>query len=166
MNYHTITHDDMLNGEGLRVVLWLSGCSHKCKGCHNPETWDPNGGIKFDDDAKQEIFDELSKKYISGITFTGGDPFYKDNISEVRELISEIKNKFPNKTIWLYTGYTINELLDNKIDVSNIDVLIDGEFQIDKSEYNENLHWVGSYNQRVIDIKKCNLKSHIIELYK
>ena len=75
MRYHNITKDDMLNGEGLRVVLWVAGCTHKCKNCQNPETWDINGGIPFDSAAKEELFEALNKDYISGITFSGGDPF-------------------------------------------------------------------------------------------
>ena len=73
MRYHNITKDDMLNGEGLRVVLWVSGCPHRCKGCHNPQTWDPESGIPFDKEAEQELFEVLSRDYISGITFSGGD---------------------------------------------------------------------------------------------
>ena len=79
MRYHNITKDDMLNGDGLRVVLWVAGCGHHCKGCQNPITWDPNGGIPFDDAAKAEIFEQLDKDYISGITFSGGDPLYEAN---------------------------------------------------------------------------------------
>ena len=76
MRYHNITKDDMLNGDGLRVVLWVSGCDHCCKECHNPITWDPNGGLVFDEEAKEELFEELKKDYVSGITFSGGDPLY------------------------------------------------------------------------------------------
>ena len=104
MRYHNITKDDMLNGDGLRVVLWVAGCSHCCKECQNPITWDPNGGILFDQAAKKEIFDQLDQSYISGITFSGGDPLYVHNILEVTALAKEIKEKYPNKTIWLYTG--------------------------------------------------------------
>ena len=92
MRYHNITKDDMLNGDGLRVVLWVSGCSHCCKECQNPVTWDPNSGILFDESAKQEIFEQLEKAYISGITFSGGDPLYVQNISEVTKLAKEIKD--------------------------------------------------------------------------
>ena len=92
MNYHNITKDDMLNGEGLRVVLWLSGCTHRCPGCHNPQTWDVTSGIPFDAEAKAEIFTELDKDYISGITFSGGDPLHPSSINEVGQLIKELKN--------------------------------------------------------------------------
>ena len=106
MRYHNITKDDMLNGDGLRVVLWVSGCSHCCKGCQNPITWDVNGGVVFDESAKQEIFDQLDKPYISGITFSVGDPLHSANRMDVRTLMAEIREKYPNKTIWLYTGGT------------------------------------------------------------
>ena len=82
MNYHNITKDDMLNGDGLRVVLWVAGCSHKCAECQNPATWDPNGGLVFDEAARQEIVEQLEMNYIHGITFTGGDPLYEANIDE------------------------------------------------------------------------------------
>lgn len=107
MNYLKIEHEDVCNGTGLRVVLWLSGCSHHCYNCQNPQTWNPNSGIPFDEAAKQEIFDELSKDYISGITITGGDPLYESNLSDVLSLIKEIRISFPEKTIWLYTGYKL-----------------------------------------------------------
>ena len=88
MRYHNITKDDMLNGDGLRVVLWVAGCDHCCKECHNPVTWDPNGGLFFDEKAKAEIFEELEKDYISGITFSGGDPLHSANAYEVMMPVS------------------------------------------------------------------------------
>ena len=99
MRYHNITKDDMLNGDGLRVVLWVAGCSHRCRECHNPLTWDPDGGLLFDEAARQEIFAQLDKKYISGITFSGGDPLHPANRSEVQGLMTEVKERYPNKTI-------------------------------------------------------------------
>lgn len=150
MRYHNITKDDMLNGDGLRVVLWVSGCSHCCKECHNQVTWDPNGGLLFDEAAKQEIFEELSKDYISGITFSGGDPLHGNNIYEVTELAKEIRETYPDKTIWLYTGALWEEIAHSEI-VMYLDVLVDGEFEADKAD--AALHWKGSANQRVIDVK-------------
>lgn len=151
MRYHNITKDDMLNGDGLRVVLWVAGCTHCCKECHNPQTWDPNGGIPFDEKARQEIFEQLGQDYISGITFSGGDPLHSANQMVVRELISEIKEKYPNKTVWLYTGDTWEKILHYPI-VRNIDVLVDGEFRIEEKDVK--LCWKGSKNQRVIDVQK------------
>lgn len=151
MRYHNITKDDMLNGDGLRVVLWVAGCTHCCKECHNPQTWDPNGGIPFDELARQEIFEQLDHDYISGITFSGGDPLHAANQMEVRELVSEIKEKYPNKTVWLYTGDTWEKILYYPI-VRNIDVLVDGEFHFEEKDVK--LCWKGSSNQRVIDVQK------------
>ena len=151
MNYHNITKDDMLNGNGLRVVLWVAGCSHHCKGCQNPITWDPSGGLLFDDSAKAEIFEQLEQSYINGITFSGGDPLHCANREVITELAKEIKEKYPGKTIWLYTGYTFEEIQDMEI-LKYTDVLVDGRFEIDKLDVN--LMWRGSSNQRVIGVKK------------
>lgn len=151
MRYHNITKDDMKNGEGLRVVLWLSGCSHKCPGCHNQITWDPNDGLLFDDAAKKEIFDQLDKNYISGITFSGGDPLHEANYEEVGKLIQEIRENFPKKTIWMYTGYTwesIQAFDPRRAIVNQVDVLVDGPFI--KNLLDVNYPWAGSTNQRVI----------------
>lgn len=161
MRYHNITKDDMLNGDGLRVVLWVAGCEHCCKECHNPITWDPNGGLEFTESERQEIFTELSKDYISGITFSGGDPLHYQNVTEVTALAREIKENYPDKTIWLYTGSTWEEISSMEI-VNYVDVLVDGEFKID--EFDANLHWKGSANQRVIDVP-ATLKEKKIVLH-
>ena len=163
MNYHNITKDDMLNGDGLRVVLWVSGCSHGCKGCHNQVTWDPEDGLPFDEDAKQEIFEELKKSYISGITLSGGDPLFPGNRSTIGELITEIKNKFPEKTVWLYTGFTWEEVMEVDLPfLPLVDILVDGRFV--ESLQDNKLHWKGSSNQRVIDVQ-ASLELHRIVLY-
>lgn len=141
----------MLNGDGLRVVLWVAGCAHGCPGCHNPITWDPEGGLPFDEEAKQEIFDELDKDYVSGITFSGGDPLHEANVRQVTALAKEIREKYPNKTIWLYTGSLWKEVKDLEI-AKYLDVLVDGEFQEEKKD--NTLHWKGSANQMVIDVPK------------
>lgn len=159
MRYHNITKDDMLNGSGLRVVLWVAGCGHHCPGCHNPITHDPSGGIPFDDAAKEEIFAELRKDYINGITFSGGDPLHPINVNEIGELIAEINAKFPNKTKWLYTGYTYEQISSLPF-ISMLDVVCDGRFEIDK--YDPKIHWVGSSNQRVIDIKATKREGRIV----
>lgn len=153
MNYSAIKKCDIANGEGIRVVLFVSGCDHYCNGCHNKETWNPDNGKAFTDDTLQEIFKELDKDYISGITISGGDPFYKYNILDIYSLIIEIKEQYPNKSIWIYTGYTLDELLSkNSIFINvilrTIDVLVDGP-------YIENLKditykWAGSTNQQIL----------------
>ena len=159
MNYHNITKTDMLNGDGLRVVLWLSGCSHKCKGCQNEETWDPCSGLKFDEKAKEELLCELKKDYISGITFSGGDPLFESNRQEVGALMEEIAKTFPNKSIWCYTGYTFEQIKDLPF-ISYIDVLVDGMFIECKKELG--LKWKGSSNQRVIDVKQTLKKNEVV----
>ena len=107
MNYHDIKHDDMNNGPGLRVTLFVSGCDHHCKNCQNPETWNTESGIPIDRAAVNEIFDQLDKDYISGITFSGGDPLNENNRFVVCDLIKRIRSKYKDaKSIWIYTGYT------------------------------------------------------------
>lgn len=159
MRYHNITKDDMLNGYGMRVVLWVAGCNHHCPGCHNPITHDINGGILFDENAKKELFAELEKDYIDGITFSGGDPLHPLNQDEMGVLIAEINAKFPNKTKWLYTGYKFEEISSLSF-ISLLDVVCDGRFE--KAKFDPKLHWVGSSNQRVIDVKKTILAKRII----
>ncbi len=159
MNYHNITKDDMLNGDGLRVVLWVSGCNHHCKNCQNPITWDEKGGLPFDEKAEEELFEALDKPHIDGITFSGGDPLFPNNRSEVFRLIKKIRNKLPQKTIWLYTGYTWEQIKDLE-GINDIDVIAEGEF-IEELKDN-NIHWVGSSNQRVIDVKKTNEANEIV----
>ena len=127
MRYHNITKDDMLNGDGLRVVLWVAGCNHCCRDCQNPITWDPNGGIPFDDAAKAEIFEQLDKDYISGITFSGGDPLYEANRADVTALAKEIKERYPKKDIWVYTGYEWESVCDLEL-MDYTDVVVDGRF--------------------------------------
>ncbi len=156
MRYHNITHDDMLNGDGLRVVLWVAGCNHCCKGCQNPVTWDPNGGLEFDEEAEKEIFDQLDKPYISGITFSGGDPLHAANRVGVRDLMARIKERYPQKTIWLYTGDSWEHISHYPL-MQYVDVCVDGEFEIDKKD--PKLMWKGSSNQRVIDVRATLAKT-------
>ena len=148
MNYHNITKCDMLNGEGVRVVLWVSGCVHACPNCHNQQTWNPNSGIPFDDEALKEIYAELENPYVDGITFSGGDPLHPLNYNTVLWLCNQIKLKFPNKNIWLYTGYSLDTV---KLIYSDIleyaDVIVDGKFI--EALKSPDKHWVGSSNQRI-----------------
>lgn len=159
MRYHNITKDDMLNGDGLRVVLWVSGCTHACPGCHNPITWDIEGGIEFSEEAEMELFGALSKPYISGITFSGGDPLHPKNRKEIKRLIKKVKEKFPQKTIWLYTGFLWEEIKDEEY-IKDVDVLVDGRFIEDLKD--EKLYWKGSSNQRVIDVKKTLSSGEVV----
>lgn len=159
MRYHNITKDDMLNGDGLRAVLWVAGCTHCCKNCHNPVTWDINGGIEFDKAAEDELFEAASKPYISGVTFSGGDPMHPQNREEVGRLIRKLKEKLPQKTIWLYTGFLWEEIKDEDY-IKFADVLVDGKFVEELKD--EKLHWKGSSNQRVIDVKKTLAGGEIV----
>lgn len=189
MNYHNLTYPDQNNGDGLRVVLWLSGCNHHCKGCQNPQTWNTNSGIPFNESAKEELFRELDRDYISGITLSGGDPLNEANLDGVLDLVNEIRLLFPQKTIWLYTGYRVrgiqeglfvltpnvitDKISDHKeiIDrvnedvkrsdiIKKCDVLIDGRYIEEKRDIT--LKWRGSSNQRVIDIQKSLQENKII----
>ncbi len=159
MNYHDITKEDMLNGDGIRVVLWVSGCEHKCKNCQNPITWDKNDGLPFDKNAEDELFEALSKSFIDGITFSGGDPLAPYNRAEISRLIKKCAKEYPNKTIWLYTGYLYEEIKDIE-GIELVDVLCDGEFVENLKD--NNLQWVGSSNQRVINIKRTIQKGEIV----
>lgn len=174
MNYHIIRTDDMLNGDGLRVVLFVSGCDHHCSNCHNPETWNCNSGIPFNQNTVATIMEELKKDYISGITFSGGDPLHPNNVDLVNSLITYIRTHFPDKTIWLYTGYTLEDIYQSADDscsetmkrlniVMSVDVLVDGKFE--QALADVNYPWAGSINQRVIDIPN-SLKAQQIILYK
>lgn len=181
MNYHDIKKCDMLNGDGIRVSLWLSGCEHNCNQCQNPQTWDINSGILFDKEAESELFEALEKDYISGITLTGGDPLHENNLEDVLNLVNEIRLLLPQKTIWLYSGYTWNEIWtpQKRIDMSGnnvegytieqsirqdilkqCDVFVDGRY-ID-SQRDITLRWKGSKNQKVIDVKQSLRENRII----
>lgn len=161
MNYMRIEKDSMVNGTGVRVVLWVSGCEHNCRGCHNPHTHDTTAGVKFDEEAEKELFDILAQPYIQGITFSGGDPLHANNYLTVFEISKKIKNKFPNKDVWVYTGYCFEEVLklptgvltptQNEL-LKYIDVLVDGKFVLEQKD--TSLHYRGSKNQNIIDVKQ------------
>lgn len=162
MNYHNITKDDMLNGDGLRVVLWVSGCTHRCIDCQNSQTWDVASGIEFDETAQKELFEALDKPHVAGITFSGGDPLHPFNRECIFKLAKKIKTEYPTKTVWLYTGYVWEDIEQaiSKEDLKTIDVLVDGEF---KKELNDNnLKWVGSSNQRIIDVSKTLAEGKVV----
>lgn len=173
MNYHNISYPDQNNGDGLRVVLWLSGCNHKCFNCQNPQTWNPDSGVPFDDLAEEELFRELNKDYISGLTLTGGDPLHESNLDGVLNIINKINLLMPEKTIWLYTGYTWEQIFNDGLYVSNehpgfkrqkivgqCNVLVDGQY-IDPQR-DITLKWRGSSNQRVIDATQSIKKGEIV----
>ena len=162
MNYIKITKNDIANGSGVRVTLWASGCSLHCKGCHNPQTWDFNAGKPFDKVAKQELFNALNKPHIQGITFSGGNPL--DRPHEIFLLINEIKSKFPNKNIWLYSGYTYDEICMSREKfkaILGVDVLVDGPYIEEQRDIT--LPFRGSKNQRLIDVQETLKQGQIIQ---
>lgn len=153
MNYHNILHDNMLNGDGLRVVLFVSGCEHHCKGCHNPQTHDPSSGIPFTRAEEDEIFEQLSQPYIQGLTLTGGDPLHPCNYATLLALCKTVKANFPTKNIWLYTGYRIEDIPTEMREIFQyIDTIVDGRFVEELKDVN--LPYVGSSNQRIIHLNK------------
>lgn len=152
MNYAKITKYDIANGLGVRVVLWVSGCDHHCKGCHNRETWSENYGKPFTLESYNEIVESLDHEYISGLTFSGGDPLRPQNVHTCMMIAKSIKEKFPDKDIWCWTGYKLEELKNRNDDDTNslldsIDYIIDGEFIENLKDIS--LHWRGSSNQRI-----------------
>lgn len=167
MRYHNITNNDMKNGDGLRVVLWLAGCPHHCLGCHNPVTHDPNGGLLFQTKDMIELIDDLEKPWISGLTLSGGDPLAPYNAEGVLDLINQVRTLCPTKTIWVYTGYVFEDLLRmNPIYTSilkSIDILVDGKFIADKKD--TSLEYRGSSNQRVINMKSYFKRSKDYIIY-
>lgn len=162
MNYMKITKCDIANGPGCRVTLWVSGCAHHCLHCHNQETWSLNSGTCFTIETMDELLSCASQSYISGLTFSGGDPLHPENYSTVMMIAKIFKEKFPDKTIWLWTGYLWEEI-KCLYGIENIDVLIDGEYV--ESLKDLSLKWRGSSNQRVIDVKK-SIESNDVILYK
>lgn len=162
MNYLDILDCDILDGDGVRVTLFVSGCSHHCKGCQNPKSWDAFNGKEFTQDTVQKILKALDRDYIDGLTLSGGDPLFMQNRFEVTRLCKEVKKAFPNKTIWLYTGYKYEEI--ETLEVLNyVDVLVDGKFKLDLRDVT--LAFKGSSNQRIIDVQK-SLKEKEVVLYK
>ena len=175
MNYLGIDKTSISNGPGVRVVLWVSGCSIHCRGCQNQESWDFHAGKPFDDTSKLELFDALNKQYIKGITISGGHPLENNNVEDVYLLLKEIKEKFPTKDIWLYTGYTWGQIFPTVcLDVFNInnmyrqsvvemcDVLVDGQYIEEQRDIT--LKFRGSKNQRLIDVKETLKQNKIITI--
>ena len=151
MKYLKITSPDIENGPGCRVTLWIPGCTHKCPGCHNAWTADYNQGQEFDEDAYNELKSILDKPYIKGLTISGGDPMDQDDqtLIDLCQLVFDIKNLYPTKDIWLYTGFYKDELQGLQLDILKyIDTLVDGPFELDKRD--TTLPFRGSSNQNII----------------
>ena len=168
MHYGNIKKFDIADGIGVRVSLFVSGCTHHCEGCFQPETWNFNYGNLFTPDTEKEILDALAPDYIDGLTILGGEPFEPENQAELLPFLKKLKDKLPSKTIWAYSGYTFEELtgtsrarceFTDEI-LSMLDVLVDGEFKLELK--NISLKFRGSSNQRVIDVKKTLKEGNIV----
>ena len=151
MRYNSITTCDICNGLGIGVILWCQGCELHCPGCHNKETWDFNGGTPFSQKTKDLILAELDKPYIDRLTLSGGHPLAKDNLNEMTAFCKQVKEKYPNKTIWVYTGLHFEDIKSYEI-LRYINVLVDGPFV--QEERDITLAFRGSRNQRIIDVPK------------
>lgn len=168
MNYGVIKTHDIANGPGVRVSLFVSGCTHHCKGCFNQETWDFAYGEPFTDATMYQILDDVNASYIKGLTILGGEPFEHSNQIALLPLAKTFKEQYPDKTLWCYSGYTFDEdMVTMRNDwpetselLSYIDVLVDGEFKEDLK--NLNLKFRGSSNQRLIDVQKSLKADEVI----
>lgn len=150
MRFHDITSCDVNNGEGFRVTLWLAGCTHHCPGCQNPETWDFNGGQPFTEADRDHLISELDHPYIQGLTLSGGDPL--DSLDDLLPLVKYIRAKLPSKDIWLYTGYTIEQIKASRLKaiLPYVDVIVDGPYIA--AQRDVTLAFRGSANQRIIGL--------------
>ena len=170
MYYGALKKTDIANGPGVRVSLFVSGCRHHCKGCFQPETWDFTFGTEYTDRTTEEILEALEPEYINGLTVLGGEPFEPENQRELYYLYKKVRAHFPNKTIWVYSGYTLDKDLWQegafaRCDLTDeilgmIDVLVDGEFVEDLKD--NNFKWAGSTNQRVIDVQQSIIEKRVV----
>ncbi|UGO53222.1 putative anaerobic ribonucleoside-triphosphate [Klebsiella phage vB_KaeM_Nispero] len=145
MNFDRIYPSDFVNGPGCRVVLFVTGCLHKCEGCYNKSTWNARNGQLFTMNTVKELASHLSKSYIQGLTLTGGDPLYPHNREEISNLVSWVKARFPEKDIWMWTGYKFEDIKDLDL-LQHIDVIIDGKYE---QSLPTTKNWRGSDNQRL-----------------
>ena len=168
MNYGAIKKCDIANGVGVRTVLFVSGCTHHCKGCFQPETWNFDYGERYTKEIEDEIIESLRPDYVDGITLLGGEPFEPENQRELVKLLRRIKKELPQKTVWSFSGFTYEELTGDSravCEVTNemlsmLDVLVDGEFV--EAKRNISLRFRGSENQRLIDMNKTRKEGKIV----
>lgn len=169
MNYLEIKKYDIANGPGVRITLFVSGCTHHCKGCFNPESWDFKAGVPFTDETIDEIIEDLKPEYIKGLTLLGGEPFEPANQKALLPLVKKVKDVYPNKDIWAFSGYLydkqIMDVMAEKYDftkefISYIDVLVDGEFH--EEEKDLSIVYRGSRNQRIIDVPKSLASKKVV----
>ena len=162
MRYHKIRKMDIADGPGVRVSIFLQGCTFNCKNCFNPETHDFKGGEEFTDETIEEVLNLCDKEFITGLSILGGEPMHPLNIKGTIKLAKAFKERYPDKTIWSWSGFLIDNIVDKEI-LNYLDVLVDGQY-VDEL-HNPTLKWCGSENQRVIDVKKTLKKGEVV-LYK
>lgn len=170
MNYADIKKIDVANGEGVRVSVFVSGCNHHCKGCFNQCAWDFNYGKKFTEKEEQQIIDYMNHDYILGLSLLGGEPLEPKNQEGLLPLVKKVKEKFPNKNIWCYTGFDFEKDVVGKMAKNNettrellkyIDIIVDGKFEEDKKDLK--LQFRGSSNQKIVDVKKSLQTGQIVK---
>lgn len=171
MYYGNIKNCDIADGEGVRVTLFVSGCTNRCPGCFQPQTWDFDYGQPFTEETEDYILDLLAPDYINGLTLLGGEPFEPDNQRALLPFVRRVKERYPNKTVWCFTGFTLDRLLDGSDPkhceatgalLGLIDVLVDGPFIQEKK--NLALRFRGSENQRLIDLNASREKGELVLL--
>lgn len=170
MNYADIKKVDIANGTGVRVSVFVSGCTHHCKGCFNSEAWDFNYGKEFNNESINTVIEYLNNPCISGLTLLGGEPLERSNQQGILPLVKKVKEKYPDKNIWCYTGYSFDKDVMNKMYknweetkelISYIDVIVDGKFEEDKKSLQ--IKFRGSTNQRIIDVKESLKENKVVE---
>lgn len=162
MKYNKIRKMDIADGPGVRVSIFMQGCSFNCKNCFNPETHDFAGGKDFTQNTVNRVLELCDKDYVEGLSILGGEPMHPKNIQGTTELAKAFKEKFPNKSLWVWSGFTFDRDLKDKDALKYIDVLVDGQYVDELHDFN--LKWRGSSNQRVIDVKKSLKKGSIVLL--
>ncbi len=170
MNYSLVKYNDIADGVGLRTTIFVSGCRNHCKGCFQPETWNFNNGQEYTENVMNEILKSLESPYIAGLTLLGGDPFEEENQEGLIETLRQVKNRFPEKNIWAYTGYLLSDILPGGRKhtevtdemLSYIDILVDGPFVQEKKSLM--LKFRGSSNQRLIDMNEYRKSGEIVTI--
>ena len=160
MRYNKIRKMDIANGPGVRVSIFMQGCEFHCKNCFNQETWGFDGGEEFTDETIEKVLNACDKEYVEGLSILGGEPMHPKNIEGTTKLAKACKEKFPNKTLWVWSGFIFEKYLKDKPVLNYVDVLVDGQY-VDEL-HNPTLKWKGSSNQRVIDVKKTLKKDKVI----
>ena len=160
MRYNKVRKMDISNGPGVRISIFLQGCEFHCKNCFNPETHDFEGGREFTDESIQKVIDLCGLEYIAGLSILGGEPMHPRNIEGTTKLAKAFKEKYPNKTIWSWSGFLFDRDLKDKEVMKYIDVLVDGPYMDEL--HNPTLHWKGSSNQRVIDVQKSLATNSVV----